>query len=68
MIGTPSSNESAALCPIIAPRFLASSNGRKQPAGLSSDRIAKIYPDVGARIEGNEPSVRKAEVEGRRKL
>src|ERR1700722_908345 len=42
--------------------------GKKQPAGLSGDRIAEIDPDVGARKQREEPFVRKPDVKGRRYL
>src|SRR5580698_5298106 len=38
---------------------------QKQPAGLARDRISEIDANVRARIKGYEPSVGKAEVEGR---
>jgi hypothetical protein len=53
MMGTPSSNESAALSDNLRP--ILASNGRKT-SSLAGDRIAQVDPDVCARIEGNQPS------------
>jgi hypothetical protein len=56
-------------CGII--RQFASDSGverKEQPTGLASDRIAQICPNIGVRIKGKKPSIREAQVEGRRKL
>jgi hypothetical protein len=37
---------------------------QEQPACLAGDRVAEIDPDVRARLEGNEPSIRQADIEG----
>ena len=65
MIGTPNSSDSATLSENFLPTRRRTG---ETAAGLAGDRIAVVDADIRRSEEGDEPTIRQADVEGRREL